>query len=92
MLYYLGKAFMYISFAYLMWVGYMAEISLFNKTFVKNKKYIGYVISGVLGDILAIIALILDNYYIIIIALILPFVFVKIFGGEPELIENRRKC
>ena len=71
MLYYFGKAFMYISFAYLMWAGYLAKISLFNKTFVRNKKYIGYVISGVLGNILAIAALIWNNYYVIVIALIL---------------------
>ncbi|MFZ4648915.1 MAG: tetratricopeptide repeat protein [Patescibacteria group bacterium] len=52
---------------------------------MKNKKYTGYIISSVLGEILAVVALVLGNYSIIIIALILPFVFIKIFGGEPDL-------
>lgn len=84
MVYFL-KIIYYIAFAYCIFSGLGVVLSFITPTHIINKKYWGFVISGVLGLILSVYSFVSDNHIIIIFAVVLPFILVRMFGGEPDL-------
>jgi len=63
----------------------MAVLSLFNPVHVKNRKYWGFVLSGVISFIIGVLVCVNKNYLLVLIGLVLPYLIRRIFGGEPDL-------
>jgi tetratricopeptide (TPR) repeat protein len=82
---YLLTVFLYVVVLYLLFNGLIALLSLFFPTHLKNKKYWGFVLSGIVSLILGVLVYVGKSYLLAILGLGLPYIIRKAFGGEPEL-------
>lgn len=85
MINYIFEGLYYLALAYTIFTGLVVLLSFITPTHIINKKYWGFVSSGIIGLTIGIYSYLSNNHIIILIALILPFVILKICGGEPDL-------
>ena len=85
MINYLFLGLYYLALIYTLFLGVTVLLSFITPVHVINKKYWGFVFSGVLGLAISIYSYFTNNHIIILIALILPFIIRKVCGGEPDL-------
>lgn len=82
---YLLKVLLYLGIIYLLVMGFIAVLSLINRVHIMNRKYWGYVLSGIAGAIVAVFAYMYQSLALVLAGVLLPFGIVKAFGGEPDL-------
>jgi len=85
MIFYLLKGIFYLVILYFLWLGLMVVVSFFAPTHIKNKKYWGFVFSGVVCAVIGVLAYLNDNYILVLIGVALSYLIRKICGGEPDL-------
>lgn len=83
------KTLFYLAILYFLWGGLVVFLSFITPAHIKNKKYWGFVFSGILVTIMGVLAYRYDNYIFILVGIASTFLIRKIFGGEPDLNPNK---